>query len=672
MSGETSNDLREENQQAGERTARTSRTALVLWALMILAGLGSFANSFQGTFVFDDVVYVLEPRWIKSDVPPLAFSNAEHRPLMRLSLWANHQISRFNPWSYHAFNLLVHLAAGTVLFSLVRNTLRLPRFRASFRGVEPELFAFGVSLLWVVHPLQTQSVTYIVQRGESMMGLFYLSLLHCVLNMHFARGFKVPLWGVCAICCAFLGTASKQVMVTAPLCAFLYDWVFLSGGPLGALRKRGVLYVLLLIPMCWALGSVFDALSNRVRESNVQRRDTESRVLNSSKEEGRELVDIRSWKPSKKSAGFDFKGYSKWEYFRTQPQIILFYLRLSLWPDQLSIDHQWLPDYNPWRYGGTIFLFVLIGGAGLFALWKQPEFGFLITAFLLILAPTSSFMPINDFAVEHRMYLPLACVVIGVVWLLMQITKWCVDSGHHFPLVMLLLVVIATALGIRTHIRNKDYSSEVAIWKSAVEVNPQNGRAQSNLGKAYDDQKQFDLAMVHYKNAAALAEITNPPPPPAVISTYYREIGRLYHQKSNPESGIDLPALKRAIHWYQKSLVISNGTDGFTWHSLGRIYAILGRIDEAEFALRKAGELEADDPFIQFDLARIAMMKSDYESAIRYARRAKEIDEDFVEARALLGQALLADGQTSESQAEFEALKALVEKKKASDRKSTQ
>ena len=167
--------------------------------------------------------------------------------------------------SYHAFNIVVHILAALTLFGLVRLTLNLPALRARFEGAATAL-ALATALIWEVHPLQTESVTYIIQRQESLAGLFYLLTLYCVARgalserpRPFDSAQGAPRlcsgrWYTAAFAACVLGMLSKQTVAAAPLAVFLYDWIFLSGSFLDTLRRRWPVYLalaatwLLLIP----------------------------------------------------------------------------------------------------------------------------------------------------------------------------------------------------------------------------------------------------------------------------------------------------------------------------------------------------------------------------------------------------------------------------------------
>ena len=177
-------------------------------------------------------------------------------------------------------------------------------------------------------------------------------------------------------------------------------------------------------------------------------------------------------------------------------------MRLSFWPDSLCLDYGWpiatspLAIYLP----GAIVLAFLI--ASLWAMWKLPKLGFLGLSFFLILAPTSSFMPIADLAFEHRMYLPLAIVVIlfllALQWLL---TRQVQDEAARRKWFLIVIGCCAAALSIRTAIRNQDYSSPYRMWAKVARQNPHNARAHTNLAFLLDSAGRKPEAIEHLQLA---------------------------------------------------------------------------------------------------------------------------------------------------------------------------
>jgi len=246
----------------------------------VAAGLLAYHNSFTGSYFHDDFGSIIEnptirqlwPIWKPLSPPYGTGWTVGARPLINLSVAVNYALGGYNVWGYHALNLAVHILAGLALLGIVRRTLL---HRARFCAAADEL-ALAIAVLWMVHPLQTQAVTYIIQRSESMMGLFYLLTLYC-----FIRGVESPLmengkwfmgdgswrlgarlwYGLSVAACAS-GMTCKQVMVSAPVMVLLYDRAYVSGTFREAWRRRWPLYVGLastwvLLGLVLVLGGTF-------------------------------------------------------------------------------------------------------------------------------------------------------------------------------------------------------------------------------------------------------------------------------------------------------------------------------------------------------------------------------------------------------------------------------
>ena len=191
--------------------------------LISLAAAACYSNSFAGAFVFDDHPFIETNPYIRSLWPPgqaLFGVNNISRPLVGYSLAVNYWLSGLSPWSYHALNLLIHIVAALALFGLVRRTLQSPRLAERYATLAGPL-ALVIALIWAVHPLQTQAVTYVIQRCESLMGMCYLLTVYCAVRSFTAS--KPARWVVAAAVACVAGMLSKQVMVTAPLMVLLFE-----------------------------------------------------------------------------------------------------------------------------------------------------------------------------------------------------------------------------------------------------------------------------------------------------------------------------------------------------------------------------------------------------------------------------------------------------------------
>lgn len=430
-------------------------------AVLVLAGLLAYTSSFDGAFVLDDLVHIVDNPRLAEGGPIAAL--ADSRPLTSLSLWFNHALDRalggdgLDPLGYHLFNLAVHLITGLTLFSVARPSLHA-------QGPHATWIAFAIALLWLVHPLGTQAVTYIIQRGESMMAMFFLLSIYCMGRG--ANGGRTP-WYIAAIVAAWLSCMSKQVAVVLPVVMLLYDRAFLAGTVAAALRRRGWVYALITVgPLVLiasaGLGAGEDA-----------------------------------------SAGFTMQRISPIAYALTQPAVILHYLRQVVWPVPLVFDYDWPVAA---RVGDVAVplaaVLALVMAAGV-ALWRWPGVGFAAASFFLVLAPTSSIMPIADPAVEHRMYLPLAAVitliVLGVAWALHRFA-----ARRWLPIGAVLLAAATFALGGLTWARNQTYHDPADLWHDTITKRPHNSRAHHNLANVLFSRGDIDESIPWYRQAIAL------------------------------------------------------------------------------------------------------------------------------------------------------------------------
>lgn len=446
--------------------------AIILVVAIVLVYLGSF----RGVFIFDDIPNVVESPLLRTfdfSAQGLHDLCSAMRPLNDATFVLNYRMSGLWPIAFHATNLLVHVLAALALFGLVRQTLLTAPLRPRW-GPHATGLAMAIALLWSLHPLCTEAVTYISQRSEAMAALFYLLTLYCL-----ARGRHEEqrrLWHVAAVAACALGMGCKLTMVTAPLAALLYDRCFLSDSFGKALRRAPLLFAGLALT--WTIPAVMLAAF-----------------------------------PLGPTAGQTAYTLSWWQYAMTQPMAIAQYLRLSVWPVGQCLDYGWPAATAAWQIAAPLALLAAIGGLIAWAgLRGRRGIVFAGVAFFLVLAPTSSLMPIKDVIFEHRMYLPLAALVATVVMLTAgawrrlrgdtSASRAAADNEKTTALVA--LAVLAAALGYLTWERNRDYESPSAIWRSAVTASPFNARACVNLGESLRQEGKLAEAVLALDRAIEL------------------------------------------------------------------------------------------------------------------------------------------------------------------------
>jgi tetratricopeptide (TPR) repeat protein len=570
-------------------------------ALIIAAGIWAYHNSFHGVFVLDDSPHIVDNPGVRQLARPWQIIRHSSRPVVALSLAVNFALGRLDPWGYHAVNLGIHILAALTLYGVARRTLVSEPLRFRFGEAGP-LLAGAISLIWLVHPLQTESVTYIIQRAESLMGLFYLLTLYCVIRSQSSARRK--LWGIGAVASCVLGMASKPVMVTAPVVILLYDRAFLGNSWRELMRRRGWLYAGLAAT--WLLLPLM--LANAPSE----------------------------WETS---AGFEYKGVSPLRYALSQPGAVLQYLRLTFRPNRLCLDYGWPHGSSDLRetseaLKGPIVVAALLA-ATVWAWERRPAMGFLGAWFFLILAPTSSFVPVADSIVEHRMYLPLAAVVAAVVLGAFEIGKRLLNKKGAVVVGCAaggVVVIVLSSLTIR---RNRDYSSAVTIWQDNVEKRPNNPRAQFMLGSVLFHAGKLQEAVDHDEEALRI----NPD----------------YAEANNNLGGalMKQDRLEEAIAHFQQALR-TRPDYADAHYNLGNALGQLGRLQEAvghyEQALRiRPGFAEAHN-----NLAKTLIQMGRPAEAIEHWKQALGINPDFAEAQYNLGLALMGEGRLQEAIGHYE------------------
>jgi tetratricopeptide (TPR) repeat protein len=572
----------------------------LLPVLIVAAALWAYHNSFAGAFLLDDEEAIVNNEAIRRPWPFATPWDALHPgSLLTLSLAANYALGELRPWGYHLVNLAVHVLAALTLYGLVRRTLLLGPRRARYEGSAAWL-ALAAALLWLVHPLQTESVTYVVQRSESMMGLFYLLTLYGVL-----RGAEAAAgawrWYAAAVACCALGMLTKEVMVTAPLAALLYDRVFLAPRWRDALRRRWGLYAGLAAT--WAL------LTARV-------------------------VALFTQSPVAATVGFRVPGITPLEYAASQSGVIVHYLRLTLWPAGQCLDYGWPPARTAWEVLPPALVLAALLAATLWALWRRPGLGWCGALFFLVLAPTSSIVPLKDLAFEHRMYLPLAAVVVVAVLAgeALAVAAGRVirtERGRRLAAVGLVAGPVIV-LGALTMWRNEDYRDPAILWADVVAKRPANPRGYNNLGNTLltrgrsaeaagflREAVRLDpsFALAHYNLGNALTDLGQP----AEAINHYREALRL------------IPAFPQAQY------------------NLANALARQGHGAEAIDHYCEALRLDPRFVLAHYNLANALVHEGRPEEAVPHYQEAVRLDPGCVPAHGNLGIVLLRQGRPAEA-----------------------
>ncbi len=507
----------------------------LLLLFIAIAGLLAYLNSFTAPFVFDDLNNILDNPTIRSlknikqvFSPPVG-SGVGDRPVVNFTLALNYAVSDYRVWSYHALNLLVHIMAALTLFGIVRLTLAYGKLKEAYGNITTPV-AFAVALIWTLHPIQTQAVTYIIQRCESIMALFFLLTIYCAIKSWHSP--SMTLWRTLSVVFFLLGVGSKEVIIMAPVIVFAYEWHFIRPSIKDVLTSSWPLY------SGYLAGSI--------------------------------MLFLLVYHGGTTKTGFSGTFYTPWLYWLSQPEVILHYLRLVIWPDKLCFDYSWpLASFRE-----ALPSLAVVTPAAAISVWlffKRSPFGFLALCFFLILLPTSV-IPLPDPAAEYRMYLPLAplslIAVTGAYRSIMVLQKryslfFKESRLQKFCVVFLLL--IGLVLGALTCKRNHVYQSEITLWEDTVRKRPMNAKAQLNLGMANFNRGKTNEAIVHFLEAIRL----RPEHPDA-----YSNMGGALLKINKGEE---------ALYYFQKGLTMNPNEKTAAWlHSnMGVALFGLGRQEDA-------------------------------------------------------------------------------------------
>jgi tetratricopeptide (TPR) repeat protein len=445
------------------RSGRTRRIPVYAIVLIVAAvGLAAYWNGLTAPFIWDDDPAIVSNLTIRNVLPlseslsPPLETPAAGRPLVNLSLAMNYAAGNLDETGYHAWNLAVLIASALLLFGIVRLTLA-----GVDRRLPGDALALAASLIWVAHPLLSETVEYVTQRTESMMGFFFLLTLYAAI-----RGRESGGWLAASVVSCVAGMATKESMAVAPLAVMLYDRVFVFDSWRDAARERGWFY--------GALAATWVELG------------------------------LLMWRWPRSTVGA--ASVSSWTYLVNQAAMIARYVGLAVWPRALVIDYG-LPraigvaDVLP----QALLVLALLAGTAV-ALVRWPAIGFLGAMFFLTLAPTSSVVPIaSEVGAERRMYLPLAALSVLAVMLAWALVERLRAKWPPYARALTIAAVCAAAaavaaLAVRTSYRNRDYATPLALWESAVATRP-HGRARFALATEYVTAGRHEEAIAQLREA---------------------------------------------------------------------------------------------------------------------------------------------------------------------------
>jgi tetratricopeptide (TPR) repeat protein len=574
---------------------------LLLFMLAVVV-IFIYSDTLTTPFIFDDIDNIRDNPHIR--VPYLSIENlawagfqspCANRPIANISFALNYYLHGYNLVGFHAVNILIHIASGFLFYFLIKATLQTPVLRGRYAKVG--WLPFFAAFLWLVHPLQTQSVTYLVQRMNSMAAMFYVlsMLLYVKFRLNTGHRAKWPILGGC-ILAGLLAFGTKEISATLPGFILLYEWYFFQGLSRQWAKRR------VLILAGFGAFTIVIAL-----------------VYFGSEPFARILNDYNS------------RDFTLGQRVMTQFRVVMFYVSLLIWPhpSRLSLDHDIALSYSlidPMTTLASLSIILALLLLAILIARREPLISFCIFWFFGNLIIESSVIGL-EMIFEHRNYLPSMMAILLLVALIFKYAKpaW---------LAVVALCIAGTVFTVWTYERNLTWSNEISLYRDCVEKAPAKARPYNNLGAALMENGRLAEAIEQFQTALKIK--------PEFADAHYN-LGYILSRQGKLEAGIyHLGQSLRLEPTKRKAL-----------NNLGVALALQGRYQEAANNFETALKLNPMDADVHNNLGFALKNSGSPEAAVRHFTRALELDPRHADAHNNLGLALKDKGQIEAARRHF-------------------
>lgn len=625
-------------------------------ALLLLSLLATalYLNSITNSFHFDDFQSIVENPYIRNlkDIPlflkGLEVRTNWFRALPTLSFAINYHFHRLHVFGYHLVNLILHILSGILVYFIARILLTMALKKIESppdRKIDPEegeinLLSLLSAMIFLAHPVQVNTVSYIVERNEGLAGLFYLLCFFLFIRGSLVQGWKKILFLTGAGFSFFCSIFSKEIGFTLPLVLILYDLLLVCK------RKEEVFQRLKIYLPLFLLLTTYISLFLR---GGILR------LL---------LKGFPGWR------------WTPWENLLTQANVIIQYMKLLLLPlpGWLNVDHDFrisrsLLEYPTWI---SISIILLVLFAATYLIRKNRLISISVYSFFIVLAPTSSLIPIWDVMVEYRLYLPMfsygLILALGLHYLYHSMSRRfskIVGKGLVGTLSILLLLFYS----VTTIERNRVFKDDLTLWSDAAKKSPDKRRPKTNLVAAYHRHGLYDQAI------ATSLEVLKRDPRNYEIYTQlgvsYMFMGKYDQAIENLSRSIEIQPqnakahnnlgviylekgdLERATAEFKQAL-ISRPDFAEAYNNLAKALALKGFLDEAIHEEKEAIRIDPGMEEYPFNLARLYEGKGLNNEAITAYKEALKLNQRFFEAQYYLGEIYTKTKNYREAIFEFE------------------
>jgi tetratricopeptide (TPR) repeat protein len=557
--------------------------------ILVIIGVLVYLKSFTVPFYFDDINNIVENNhlYLKTfsvqSIKDAAFLGpSANRPVAKITFGLNYYFNQHNVFGYHFVNILIHITTSFLLYIFVIKTIRLCPDKIDKNTAWQ--IAFFTALVWLIHPVQTNSVTYIVQRMTSLAALFYLSSFISYIKGRTAKNkTKIMSWFSASAVFFLLAAGSKENAAILPVMILLYEYYFFQDLSYHWLKKK-LPYVLAALTLVTLFSFIY-MNTNPVKT-----------IL----------------------SGYDHRNFTLWERLLTQPRVIFHYLSLLVLPlpSRLTLDYDYALShglFDPFSTFISICGILFLTGTALYLARKQRLISFCILWFLVNLVIESSIVPL-EIAYEHRLYLPSMLFFLVLFLLFYKLTRRPIlMKGAAYTLVIL--------FSFWTIERNNTWAQPLPFWQDCVAKSPNKARPHNNYGLALLNAGKINEAIIQYKTALQLD--------PSYIQAL-GNLGSAYMAQGNKYAAID---------HYEEYLKHDKNHEK-ALNNTGILYAQLGRFNKAKFYFSRAIEVNPLHADAHNNMGNIELQKGNYTEAIAHYNKTLKIDPEHKNAKMNLALAM--------------------------------
>lgn len=580
--------------------------------LLIILVIICYSNTLFQEWHFDDypnIVYDKKLHWKKislENIPGIlqdSYGNTRlSRPLPRLSFALNYYLTGLNTVSYHLTNILIHIITAIFLYFVFKQILFLvnPKENIQFRNISYQDIALLGAILWAIHPLQTQAVTFIVQRMASMSAMFYLIALYFYIRGRLYQNFKLKSYSAFILSMLFwLGSIlSKENGVLFPLTVILFEVTFFE------INRKRIFFITGMIVFFIIISSVTFLLT---RDGGIN-----------------SINHIFTFIIDKITTPYEQRTFTMEERLFTEFRILIYYIFLVFYPvsDLFSMESDINVSTSLFNPISTFFSFITIFAIILCAIIFMKKYKLLSFSILFFFANhlIESTIIGLELYFEHRNYLPAMFLFLCISFYIIKLLDYYQKSTYASirRLIIFFITFLLVAEGNSTYLRNDNWKSEETLCLDNIEKAPKNIRPMISLSSYYLRQQRLDDALIQLKNAEDLYKDSSLKFQNSWIAMLYHNAGSLYYQKGKYE---------RAINYLLKSLEYNE----FSWEThtlLGLLFFITKDYDNSVNAYTNAVALMQDDFRIFNMYGRALYAVGKYDIAVEVLEKGLEVAND--------------------------------------------